>query len=58
MAIGSRLPTHKEAVEIILMCIDRREARRQLEYMRQTQGDEFADSVAAKARAKWPKGKK
>jgi hypothetical protein len=47
----SRLPTMTESVEIITNCIDRREQGRQLSFMRQTQGDEFAEKVYAKVKA-------
>ncbi len=40
-----------ESVEIITNCIDRREQGRQLSFMRQTQGDEFAEKVYAKVKA-------
>lgn len=47
----SRLPTLKEAVEIIVMQISRREQIRQLQFMEQTQGREFAEKVLEKVRA-------
>ena len=47
----TRLPTMKEAVEIITNCIDRREQMRQLSFMRETQGQEFAQQVHDKVKA-------
>ncbi|WP_191090376.1 hypothetical protein [Dechloromonas sp. CZR5] len=47
----SRNPTFKEAVEIITNCSSRREQIRQLQFMEQTQGREFAEGVAAKVKA-------
>lgn len=47
----TRLPTMKEAVEIITNCIDRREQMRQLQFMEQTQGRKFAESVLDKVKA-------
>lgn len=47
----SRLPTMKEAIEIITNCIDRREQMRQLTFMRETQGREFAQQVHDKVKA-------
>ena len=41
----------KEAVEIITNCIDRREQMRQLSFMRETQGVEFAQQVHDKVKA-------
>ena len=35
----------KEAIEIITNCIDRREQIRQLSFMRETQGEAFAQRV-------------
>ena len=40
-----------EAIEIITNCIDRREQIRQLSFMRETQGEEFAQQVGAKVKA-------
>lgn len=50
-AYKSRLPSMKEAVEIITMQISRREQMRQLQFMEQTQGRKFAEDVLAKVRA-------
>jgi len=47
----SRLPTLKEAIEIVTNCIDRREQGRQLSFMRETQGEEFAQQVHDKVKA-------
>lgn len=47
----SRNPTFKEAVEIITNCSSRREQIRQLQFMEQTQGREFAEKVLAKVKA-------
>jgi len=47
----TRLPTMEEAVDIIAMQISRREQQRQLNYMKQTQGEEFAQKVHDKAKA-------
>lgn len=41
----------KEAVEIITNCIDRREQMRQLSFMRETQGQAFAQQVHDKVKA-------
>lgn len=41
----------KEAIEIITNCIDRREQGRQLSFMRETQGEAFAQQVGAKVKA-------
>lgn len=41
----------KEAIEIITNCIDRREQMRQLSFMRETQGQEFAQQVHDKVKA-------
>lgn len=41
----------KEAIEIVTNCIDRREQIRQMSFMRETQGDEFAEQVHAKVKA-------
>lgn len=46
-----RLPTMKEAVEIISMQISRREQIRQLQFIEQTQGREFAEQVKGKVRS-------
>lgn len=43
----SRLPSLPEAVEIIAMQISRIEQMRQLQFMEQTQGREFAEKVLA-----------
>lgn len=40
----------KEAIEIITNCIDRREQMRQLSFMRETQGQEFAQQVHDKVK--------
>ncbi len=45
------LPTMKEAIEIITNCIDRREQGWQLSFMRETQGEEFAQQVHDKVKA-------
>ena len=50
-AYKSRLPSMKEAVEIITMQISRREQMRQLQFMEQTQGRKFAEDVLAKVRS-------
>lgn len=42
----------KEAIEIITSCIDRREQGRQLSFMAQTQGQEFAQAVHDKVKSK------
>lgn len=47
----TRMPTMKEAIEIITNCIDRREQMRQLAYMRETQGADFAQQVHDKVKA-------
>lgn len=47
----SRLPTLKEAVEIIMSSFDLREQIRQLSFMRETQGEEFAQQVHDKVKA-------
>lgn len=47
----TRLPTMKEAVEIITMQLSRREQMRQLRFMEKTQGREFAESVRDKVKA-------
>lgn len=47
----SRLPTMKEAIELITNCIDRREQMRQLSFMRETQGEDFAQQVHDKVKA-------
>lgn len=41
----------KEAVDIISACITRREQSRQLRFMAETQGREFAEQFAAKVKA-------
>ena len=46
----SRLPTLKEAVEIIMSSFDLREQIRQLSFMRETQGEEFAQQVHDKVK--------
>lgn len=48
---SSRLPTMKEAIDIVTMQISRREQMRQLSYMRETQGQEFAQQVHDKVKA-------
>ena len=50
-AYKSRLPSMKEAVEIIAMQSSRREQMRQLQFMEQTQGRKFAEDVLAKVRS-------
>ena len=50
-AYKSRLPSMKEAVEIITMQISRREQMRQLQFMEQTQGRKFAEDVLAKVKS-------
>lgn len=47
----SRLPTMKEGIEIVTNCIDSREQGRQLSFMRETQGEEFAQQVHDKVKA-------
>jgi hypothetical protein len=47
----SRLPTLKEAIEIVTNCIDLREQGRQLSFMRETQGEEYAQQVHDKVKA-------
>lgn len=47
--IGSRLPSMTEAVEIIGQQLSRSGQARQLRHMRETQGEEFAQQVKAKA---------
>jgi hypothetical protein len=47
----SRAPTMAQAVEIVTNCIDRREQGRQLSFMRETQGEEFAQQVNDKVKA-------
>lgn len=44
----AKLPTMAQAVEIIGMQLSRSEQANQLRYMRETQGDEFAQQVKAK----------
>jgi len=46
--IKSRLPTMQEAVEIIGMQLSKSGQARQLRYMEETQGREFAEQVKAK----------
>ncbi len=41
----------KEAIEIVTNCIDRREQMRQLSFMRETQGEDFAQQVHDKVKA-------
>lgn len=41
----------QEAVEIITMQLSRREQGRQLSFMRETQGDAFAEQVYAKVKS-------
>jgi len=48
---ATRNPTMKEAIEIVTNCIDRREQIRQLSFMRETQGEAFAQQVGAKVKA-------
>lgn len=45
---GSRLPTMKEAVEIVSSQMTRLGQVRQLLFMRETQGEKFAEQVKAK----------
>jgi hypothetical protein len=47
----SRLPTMAEAVEIVTMQISKSAQGQQLSYMRETQGDDFAQKVLAKVKA-------
>ena len=47
----TRNPTMKEAIDIVTNCIDRREQIRQLSFMRETQGEAFAQQVGAKVKA-------
>lgn len=47
----SRLPTMKEAVDIVTMQISRREQIRQLQFMEQTQGRDFAEKVRDKVKS-------
>lgn len=47
----ARLPTMKEAVEIIAMQISRAEQLRQLRFMEETQGRKFAEQVYSKVMA-------
>lgn len=51
MTSNQRLPTMKEAIEIISMQISRSEQIRQLQFIEQTQGREFAENVKEKVRA-------
>ena len=41
----------KESIELITNCIDRREQMRQLAFMRDTQGQDFAKQVHDKVKA-------
>ena len=47
--IGSRLPTMKEAVDILGLATSRLAQDLQLSFVRETQGEEFAQQVRARA---------
>lgn len=49
--IRSKLPTMAQAVDIITMQISRREQGRQLAFMAETQGQEFAQTVHDKVKS-------
>lgn len=49
--IRTKLPTMAQAIDIITMQIDRREQGRQLAYMAETQGKDFAQTVHDKVKA-------
>lgn len=57
--ISTRQPSVNEGVETLLRCLTKTEPKLQLAWMRIRFGDDYADKVAAIARAEWKKrGKK